>query len=296
MKILHSTLLALVVTFTGCGGGGGDGPSGPAVTEAATSTPKYGAALLFTLSGSSLDQGINLASAGCRDITLGTTAPNVSNATVAYFRCTVTGVGAQTATVTRRSDGTVLGTVNYTVPEPQVTLTVSNGTGAGAVNGDVVLTLKPVQAPKTVDNFLAYVNSGFFDGTVFHRHSPGFVLQGGGFAVGLNPTQAVPAPKPTNPPIELEAGRGLSNLRLTVAMARTSELNSATSQFFINLVDNAFLDSASGGYAVFGAVTAGEAVVTAMTAAFCTVYPALLPSTDCLPLPNLAIMAARQTR
>ena len=176
---------------------------------------------------------------------------------------------------------------------PQVTVTVSNGVGS---TGSFVITLSPTLAPVTTANFLAYVNSGFYTGTVFHRHSPNFVLQGGGFAGPMNPSQPVPALKPGNLPIALEVGRGLSNLRWTVAMARTGVLNSATSQFFINLVDNAFLDTSNGGYAVFGNVTAGTDFITTALTGSCVAYPALQPPPDCLFVPNLTITSAVQTR
>lgn len=176
---------------------------------------------------------------------------------------------------------------------PQVTMTVSNGAG---LTGSFVITLSPTLAPATTANFLAYVTSGFYNGTVFHRHSPSFVLQGGGFAGPMNPSQPVPAPKTTNAPIALEVGRGLSNLRWTVAMARINVLNSATSQFFINLVDNVFLDTSSGGYAVFGNVTAGTDFITTALTGSCVAYPALQAAPDCLFVPNLTITSAVQTR
>ena len=176
---------------------------------------------------------------------------------------------------------------------PQVTMTVSNGAG---LTGSFVITLSPVLAPATVANFLTYVNAGFYNGTVFHRHSPNFVLQGGGFAGPMNPSQPVPALKVTNPPIALEVGRGLSNVRWTVAMARTDVLNSATSQFFINLVDNVFLDTSSGGYAVFGSVTAGTDFITTALTGSCVAYTALQRLPDCLFVPNLTVTSATQTR
>ncbi len=130
--------------------------------------------------------------------------------------------------------------------------------------GDIVLELYPDKAPKTVANFLAYVNAGSYDGTIFHRVVPGFVVQGGGFDSAFKP-------KPTRPPVENEAGNGLANRRGTVAMARTAEVHSATSQFFINLADNHFLDhrdrSPQGfGYCVFGRVVGGMEVVDAIAA------------------------------
>jgi cyclophilin family peptidyl-prolyl cis-trans isomerase len=190
-----------------------------------------------------------------------------------------------------------------TAPAPQVTLTVSNGAG---VTGNIVLTLEPTAAPGTTANFLEYVNSGFYNGTVFHRHArnntaSGFsswVLQGGGYAGPVTAASPFPTLKPTRAPIALEVGRGLSNVQYTVAMARTAALNSATSQFFINTVDNAFLDTSGGGYAVFGTVTAGRDVVAAMVAASCTLSPVNFGSVsgDCVPAPNITITAATQTR
>jgi peptidyl-prolyl cis-trans isomerase B (cyclophilin B) len=123
--------------------------------------------------------------------------------------------------------------------------------------GTIVVELYPAKAPITVANFIQYANSGFYNGTIFHRVIPGFMIQGGGFTT--NGTQ-----KPTNPPIQNEANNGLQNLRGTIAMARTNDINSATSQFFINVADNDFLNyqnSANYGYAVFGKVTSGLDVV-----------------------------------
>jgi peptidyl-prolyl cis-trans isomerase A (cyclophilin A) len=122
--------------------------------------------------------------------------------------------------------------------------------------GDIVLELAADKAPKTVANFVDYVKAGHYNGTVFHRVINGFMIQGGGMTADLNE-------KPTRQPIALESGNGLSNLRGTVAMARTSFPNSATSQFFINVNDNPNLDRAPGsdGYAVFGKVVEGMDVV-----------------------------------
>ncbi len=125
--------------------------------------------------------------------------------------------------------------------------------------GTITIELYKDQAPKSVENFLAYASSGFYEGTVFHRVIPGFMIQGGGMTADLNR-------KATREPIENEATNGLKNDRGTLAMARTGDVNSATSQFFINTVDNAMLDHRSTnpsefGYAVFGMVTDGMDVV-----------------------------------
>lgn len=125
--------------------------------------------------------------------------------------------------------------------------------------GRVVLDLDPVQAPKSTENFLNYVRSGFYDGTIFHRVIDGFMIQGGGFEPGMKQ-------KTSNAPIENEANNGLKNREGSIAMARTSDPHSASSQFFINGADNAFLDhraptSEGWGYAVFGRVSGGFDVV-----------------------------------
>ena len=123
--------------------------------------------------------------------------------------------------------------------------------------GTIEVQLNPQRAPKTVANFVQYVKDGFYAGTIFHRVIPGFMIQGGGFTVNMQQ-------KTTRAPIVLESKNGLKNLRGTIAMARTSDPNSATSQFFINLVDNPSLDYPQPdghGYAVFGQVVAGMDVV-----------------------------------
>jgi cyclophilin family peptidyl-prolyl cis-trans isomerase len=117
------------------------------------------------------------------------------------------------------------------------------------------------EAPISVANFLAYIDEGFFDGTIFHRIVPGFVIQGGGFTEEM-------IQKPTKPAIKNEADNGLKNSRGTLSMARTNDINSATSQFFVNLKDNDFLDHKRGnfGYAVFARVTDGLEVVDEIAA------------------------------
>lgn len=124
--------------------------------------------------------------------------------------------------------------------------------------GAIVLELDREKAPKTVDNFLAYVSAKHYDGVIFHRVIENFMIQTGGYKADLSE-------KPTRPPIPLESRNGLSNVRGTVAMARTNNPNSATAQFFVNVADNLFLDQSNArdgeGYAVFGKVTEGMEVV-----------------------------------
>ena len=125
-------------------------------------------------------------------------------------------------------------------------------------SGDIVIELDAANAPKTVDNFVKYVKAGHYDGTIFHRVIPTFMIQGGGMTADMKE-------KTTRAPIPLESRNGLSNLRGSVAMARTGDPNSATAQFFINVQDNPRLDAANArdgnGYAVFGKVIAGMDVV-----------------------------------
>ena len=126
-------------------------------------------------------------------------------------------------------------------------------------SGDILIELYPDKAPKTVENFLQYVDSGFYKNTIFHRVIPGFMIQGGGYTIRMDE-------KATQAPIENEANNGVSNERGTIAMARTMDPHSATAQFFINLVDNEFLDFKSEslqgwGYCAFGKVTEGMDVV-----------------------------------
>jgi peptidyl-prolyl cis-trans isomerase B (cyclophilin B) len=130
--------------------------------------------------------------------------------------------------------------------------------------GKIVLELYPEKAPETVKNFLNYVDQKFYDGTIFHRVIPNFMIQGGGFTADM-------ARKPTAAPIKNEADRGLKNDRGTIAMARTGDPHSATSQFFINTVDNDFLNhksktSQGWGYAAFGKVVEGMEAVDAISA------------------------------
>ena len=161
------------------------------------------------------------------------------------------------ASTTRRSMSHLLGCVLATtalLPSlvlaqatalPKVRLTTSMG--------DIVLELQSSKAPRTVENFLQYVQEKHYDGTVFHRVMDGFMIQGGGFTPDLQQ-------KPTRSPVPLEASNGLKNDRGTIAMARTSNPNSATAQFFVNVVDNAMLNAPNPdgyGYTVFGKVIQG---------------------------------------
>lgn len=146
--------------------------------------------------------------------------------------------------------------------------------------GAVTIELAPAEAPVSVDNFLQYVDAGHYDGTIFHRVIQGFMIQGGAYSPEMRT-------KPTRDPIENEADNGLLNDRYTIAMARTSEIDSATDQFFINVVDNNFLNNGvrDFGYAVFGRVIDGTDVVDRIAA---------VPATDSLPDQTVVIQSVRR--
>lgn len=272
-QIFKWVALCGLAMLSACGGGGG--ATGPLIYAVQPDRLMYSQTSQFTLTGVSLDQDFQLSSRNCKGLTLlaGGTATSKT------VSCTVNAVG--TAAVgfdAKLADGTVLKSVSFDVPAPQVTMTTTLGT--------LVVELNPTLVPVTVDNFLQYVKDKFYDNTIFHRVIAGFVTQGG----WLTP---VPAIQPgVRAPIALEVGKGLSNLRGTIAMARTSELNSATSQFFFNLVDNTGLDAGNGGYAVFGKLVQGLDVLDAIgKVATATQY-----GLNDFPVTNVVVQSAVQTR
>jgi peptidyl-prolyl cis-trans isomerase A (cyclophilin A) len=152
--------------------------------------------------------------------------------------------------------------------------------------GDFKVELFPEQAPKTVENFLQYVDDKHFDGTIFHSVIPSFVIQGGGLTGDMRPKQ-------TRAPIENEANNGLKNKRGTLSMARTNDINSATSQFFVNLKDNDFLDHkgpAQYGYAVFARVAEGMDVIDKIAA----VSTGRRKGHEDVPVEDVVIVSARR--
>ena len=244
-SILLFLAISLVSLLTSCGGGSSTPLANPNVQ---TSKLMYGAPIAFYLGVSQLNQGVTLNASLCSNLV------QVVSPSPLYlaYSCTPNGSGTMVFTATDTS-GKVLLSQNFTVPDPQVTMVTSMGT--------IVLDLNPNAAPRTVTNFLQYVSSGFYSNLIFHRVIPGFVIQSGGFMTGMSPV---------NPPyasINLETPNGLSNLTGTLAMARTSDPNSATSQFYINVADNTnldYVDSNNPGYAVFGKVVTGLDVVNAI--------------------------------
>ena len=239
---IGALLFATVMSVVACGGGVVGGLQGTTISAGKL---KYGSPVQFVVNGINLDKGVTVTAPSCTNVTKVTDG----TATERVFTCIPSVVGPMTMSIV--GGGTVLHTETYTIPVPQIAL--------GTTMGDVVLELDPVAAPLSVKNILQYVNANFYTYLIFHRVIPGFVIQAGGYDASLNPAT-------TNAAIKLEAGNGLSNLRGTVAMARTAVADSATSQFFINTVDNVSLDTLGGGYAVFGKVVSGMEVVDAISA------------------------------
>lgn len=286
----------LLAALSACGGGGGD--STPAtVSSMSVNSTKYGVPATVTVTGTHLGN-LSLTAPGCKNITRLTAAPTASNDTTAYFSCTPS--GAYTSTISGVTQGTTVGTATLTVPPPIVRMAVSGG----GVNGNIDFALRGNQAPITVDNFLAYVNAGFYDGrdgkgaTIFHRVVTNFVVQGGGYTVTTSGTLP-PAKTNTLSPINLETSGG-SNVQWTAAMARTSDANSATSQFFFNLANNSgSLDPSNqtAGYAVFADVSSSASVIQAIAAAPCTlvvINGVPLGDGSCVPIPNVVVTSATQ--
>jgi cyclophilin family peptidyl-prolyl cis-trans isomerase len=294
-RVAGAAALLAALLMAGCGGGDYGAPlppvPPPVVSSAVAGPVKYSQTLVIAIDGFNLSGSLSASSTGCRDLALSTTAPYVSSDNRAYFSCTASALGAQRIDVRDAYGGALLATVSFTVPVPQVTMTVSNG---ATVAGSMTITLAPDKTPLTVDNFLAYVNSGFYAGTIFHRVVPGFVVQGGGYLPLAS--GAAPVAKARRAPIALEVGRGLTNAQWTIGMARTPDPDSATSEFYINLDNNAAdLDPGpfGPGYAVFGNVSLGTDLVNAIVAAPCSPVPGF---SECAPNPNMVITAALQSR
>lgn len=270
-----------------CGGGGGsagtpliDTPNISAVTPDRVS---YGRSSSFSVTGTNL-LNLSFAATGCSGLTQQAGGTQTSQT----LTCTPTA-----ALSVRLSASTGSGEIynnTWVVPTPQVTLTTTLG--------NIVVDLDPVKAPLTVDNFLAYVNAGFYTDTLMHRVVRGFVSQGGGFTAVAGNTLTAKAG--ARPPIALETNKGLSNVRGSIAMARTDAFDSATSQFFFNQVNNDatslnnldYQNAANPGYAVFGAISSGLAVIDAMN----VVATRTVGGFTNVPVTNIVVQTAVQTR
>lgn len=265
----------------GCGGGGGgSGDPVAAVSNVSVDRLSYGRLSTFTVSGSNLSAAVVLSATGCDGLLV---APG-GTATQQVFSCT------PNQALSVRVAASVAGAEIYAtpataVPKPQVTLTTTLGT--------VVVELEPAVVKLTVDNFLAYVNAGFYNNTIFHRVIPGFVVQGGGFTGVSGST--LTAQTGLRAAIALESNKGLSNTRGTVAMARSLAPDSATSQFYFNTVNNTGLDfasSANPGYAVFGRIVSDLAVLDTMS----TVATRTVGTNADVPVSNIVVQTAVQTK
>jgi cyclophilin family peptidyl-prolyl cis-trans isomerase len=242
-KVISLLCFAMLTACTG-------GNTMPTVTDIQGKNLNYGATAEFDFFGT------NLQNTG-----LSANVPNCTGQTPAFtsnsqqvLRRTVTGVGNLNVQVLDGA-GAVIFAKTFTVPPPQVALSTSMGT--------IIAELNLAAAPLSVNNFLRYVQSGFYSNTLFHRVIAGFVIQGGGY------TTVLVVQPGTFAPISLESNNGLTNLRGTIAMARTADPNSATSQFYFNLADNPSLDyrdANNPGYAVFGKIVQGLDIMDAIGA------------------------------
>lgn len=252
-RFVLASILATSALLSACGGGSSDSNIlKPTISSVSADQLLYRKVTNITIDGQNLDRGFNISNSGCLKIT--EVAGGTSSRKV--FSCKMVGVGSVAMNVTA-GDGSSLysGTMLIPLVTPKVTMTTSMGS--------IVIELNPAKAPVSVDNFLQYAENSFYISKIFHRviknTSTISIIQGGGFTTGLEQSA-------TQAPIKLEAGNGLSNLRSSIAMARTSVSDSATSQFFINTANNSSaLDANSStgnaGYAVFGTVTVGMDVV-----------------------------------
>jgi peptidyl-prolyl cis-trans isomerase A (cyclophilin A) len=272
-KYLYFLIFPLLVLLTACGGGPNT-PLPPPSIQA--SNLFYAVSARFFVGVTELNNGITFSASNCTELI----PINSSSPLYLAYSCIVVGTGDLVFTA-KDAKGTVILSKNYTVPEPQVSVLTDQGT--------FVIELNPTASTLSVNNFLRYVQDGFYSGTIFHRVIPDFVVQAGGFTAGLNPKN------PSYGPIALESQNGLSNLKGTVAMARTSDPNSATSQFYVNLKDNLNLDYSGSnnlGYAVFGKVVSGQDVIDKI---------ALTPTSSLngysdVPLQNITITSITRTQ
>ena len=274
--------LLLPLCLSACGGGSDNG--GVFVSQMAASNAQYSRSMSISVAGTALDRGLRVAvDAGCGEVTEAAGGDSQSR----RYTCKVTALGPKTIRAFT-ADNKEVARLQVTVPEPEVTLLLQ---GVDTSISTVVLKLDPTQAPVTVNNFLDYVNAGFYRLTIFHRVIQDFVVQGGGYTAG--PTIKVA----TSAAIKLESKGALRNVKGTIAMARTSDPDSATSQFYINTVDNPSLDyksDAEPGYAVFGSVITGFDVVERLSNV--PVRFDFANGLTHLPVTNVTILSAVQSK
>jgi len=269
-----STLCALAGLLSACGGTNG---FAPVVTGVKVQTAQYGKTATIYLGGKDLRSNLLVDTSGA--CTNPTFASN-SNTDTLVLNCVVAKTG-DFSLVVQTAEGAAIYSTTLNVPRPQVLLITAKGS--------ITVELDPTLAPISTNNFLSYVNKGFYRDTLFHRVIPKFVVQGGGYTTGMVKKTEQSAP------IELESNKGLSNVRGSLAMARTNLPNSATSEFYINLVDNLSLDyknAANPGYAVFGKVVQGMDVADAIAAE----PTGVIAGFSDVPLVDIALSLALQTK
>jgi cyclophilin family peptidyl-prolyl cis-trans isomerase len=270
-----AVVLCLAALLNACGGGSSTDLH-PIVTEIQAQSLRYGQSAVIKVAGKFMRFDMIAETGTCTNPSFSAT----SSTDLVTLNCKVTAAGDLPITI-KSADGKLLYSTTLTVLPPQVTLTTSKGIIVMELNSSVV--------PATVNNFLGYVSSGFYRSTLFHRVIAGFVVQGGGYTTGLVKKTG------QNAAIALESNKGLSNTRGTVAMARTNVADSATSEFFVNLVDNLSLDyqsAASPGYAVFGKVVQGMDVVDAIAA----MPTSTVNGTPDVPTTEVSVLFAAQTQ
>ena len=267
-------IAALLSLLSACGGSDG---FQPVVTGVKVQSAAYGKTATIYIGGKDLRSYLTVDTQGA--CTNPSFASNSTTDTL-VLNCAVSKTG-DFALAIKTPEGQTIYTSTVSVPMPQVSLFTTKG--------NITLELDPLAAPLSVNNFLNYVNKGFYRGTLFHRVIPNFVVQGGGYTTGMVKKSGQASP------IELESNKGLSNLRGSLAMARTYLPNSATSEFYINLKDNVSLDyknAATPGYAVFGKVIQGLEVVDAMA-----IEPTgVVGSFSDVPLTDITLSLALQTQ
>jgi len=268
------TLVALTSLLNACGG---NNDFAPVVTGVQVQSAQYGKMATIYIGGKDLRSNLKVDTSGaCNSQNFS----NNSTTDTLVLNCVVTRTGDFSFLV-QSAEGVAIYSTMLNVPLPQVDLITGKGT--------ITVELDPTLAPISTNNFLSYVNKGFYRSTLFHRVIPNFVVQGGGYASGMIKKTEQSAP------IQLESSNGLSNVRGSLAMARTYLPNSATSEFYINLVDNLSLDyqnAANPGYAVFGKVVKGIEVANAIAAE----PTGLIGGFSDVPLVEVTLSLALQTK
>ena len=272
--IKFSALLSMTYLLSACGGTN-DFP--PTVTGVKVQSAQYGKTATIYIGGKELRSNFKVYTSGA------CTNPNFasnSNTETLVLNCVVVRAG-DFSLVVQTAEGSAIYSTTLNVPLPQVALFTAKGS--------ITVELDPILAPLSTNNFLSYVSNGFYRNTLFHRVIPNFIVQGGGYSSGMVKKIGQTAS------IELESNKGLSNVRGSLAMARTNLPNSATSEFYINLANNLSLDyknAANPGYAVFGKVIQGMDVVDAMAAESTGVVGGFSD----VPLADITLSIALQTK